>query len=184
MEEHEELVAMALEEQKYAQATGADTNSSHLMCTTPFIPSVGMYFFIKQVVDRLIAGGYVPHMPEQLTINYYQPHQGLPFHTDNPLVIKEWVVGISLLSPCVITFKEANNQQNQFNYLLHPGTIMIQSGEVRYNWLHGIDASPTHVLGDVTISREMRVSLQLSDFVPTFWNHPDIQKLKVGSFTK
>jgi alkylated DNA repair dioxygenase AlkB len=81
-----------------------------------------MYFYCKNIVNRLIEKQFVPHFPHQLTINYYEPNEGLLSHTDNIDVIKEWVIGISLLSSCVITFtKGSDNEIEEKNYFLHPG---------------------------------------------------------------
>jgi hypothetical protein len=56
---------------------------------------------------------------------------------------------------------------------------MIQSGEVRYKWKHGISPETIHKIDNVSIVRNSRISLQLSDFIPTYFDHPDVQKLKI-----
>lgn len=184
LEEHDQLAAMAMEEKQYA-ASGCDNPSyAHLMSTMPFIPSAGMYFFIKRIMDRLLEARYIPHVPQQLTINYYEPNEGLEPHTDNPEIIKEWIVGFSLLSSCVIDFTSNKNPNVKYHYLLHPGSVMIQHGDVRYNWKHGILPSSVHVLGNTQVQRSYRISLQFSDFLPSFWNHPDTCKMKVGDFVE
>lgn len=181
LEEHDELSAMAIEEKQYA-ARGEVGLYSHFMCTMPFIPSAGMYFFTKRIMDRLIKGNHIPHAPQQMTINYYEYNEGLKPHTDNPKVIREWIVGFSLLSSCVIDFTLNKDPNKQFHYLLHPGTVMIQHGEVRYDWNHGISPSTEHVLGNIRIPRSLRISLQFSDFDKEFWSRPETVAMKVGSF--
>jgi len=160
----------------------------------PFISSVGMYFYLRNIIQRLIEQGFAPHFPQQLTINYYESNEGLFPHTDNVDIIKEWVIGISLLSSCIITFsprmdpgsKDTINEENDHfgseksqHYLLRPGSIMIQSGEARYSWKHGISPSSEQTLGNVSIQRQYRISLQLSDFEESYFDHPETQKLRI-----
>jgi len=169
---------MAIQEKTNASIGDPREDGAHFLFTTQFIPSVGMYFYLKKVVDRLIRAAIVPHMPEQLTINYYEPHEGLRLHTDNTEVIKEWVIGVSLMSSCAITFVSCDKSK-QKKYPLFPGSVMIQSGEVRYKWMHGIDAQVIHKVDNLKIKREFRISLQLSDFLPSYFTHPDVTKLKI-----
>jgi len=194
-EEHDNLASIALESrQEYTtedSLTGKERVEDpydHIKVTQPFIPTLGMYFYCKNIVNRLIQKNLVPSFPHQLTINYYEPQEGLLPHTDNTNVIKEYVVGISLLSSCVITFSRNSNNytkeqsdEEEHNYFLHPGSIMIQRGEVRYNWKHGIKASPSHFqyIRNISVQRSYRISLQLSDFIPIYFERPEIQKLRI-----
>jgi len=198
-EEHDHLASMALLER--GESFGKDEMYrgpyDNMKITMPYISSVEMYFILKRIVGRLIGMNLIPHFPHQLTINYYEPNQGLLNHTDNVDVIKEHVVGISLLSSCVINFTKCLNgkvesrysqqtsspSENEVGYqpvrqyFLHPGSVMIQSGEVRYQWQHGIEANPIHRIGKVTVVRQFRISLQLSDFDSQYFHHPEVQKL-------
>ena len=84
----------------------------------------------------------IDHAPQQMTVNYYEPNEGLSHHTDHPKLIKELVVGFSLLSPCVMQFTH-HKTKKVIEYVLEPRCVMIQQGDVRYNWTHGIE--PTRV---------------------------------------
>lgn len=183
LEEHDQLAAMAMEERQYAGKGNETGDYAHVMSTMPFIPSAGMYFFVKQIMSRLIDKKFIPHGPQQMTINYYKPNEGLKPHTDNPEIIKEWVVGFSLLSSCVIDFAKNDDPEKHYHYLLHPGSVMTQHGDVRYNWNHGISPSREHVLGNIRVNRSYRISLQFSDFSQEFWSKPDTQAMKVGDFS-
>merc|ERR1712224_222758 len=109
----------------------------------------------------------ISHMPGTVTFNYYQPCGGLRPHTDDTEMIAELVIGISLGSCCVMDFVAAADTRADLRHhavLLEPGTVMIQTGEARYHWTHGIDPSPVHKLPDVGIlKRGPRVAVQLSD---------------------
>ena len=85
-------------------------------------------------------------------------------------VICELVISISLGSACVMDFACSSDASRRCAVLLEPGTVMIQQGEVRYEWTHGICAGATHVLPDGTpLERGPRVSVQLSDFDRRFF---------------
>jgi len=84
-------------------------------------------------------------------------------------------VGFSLLSSCVMSFTHSQSVACR-EYLLLPGSVMIQSKEVRYNWRHGIVPSRVHTHKGVAFSREYRISVQLSDFEPSFFEHSMIRR--------
>lgn len=61
---------------------------------------------------------------------------------------------------------------------------MIQSGEARYEWKHGIFPGNTQFFSprfspqEMVLERGHRISLQFSDFDPSFFILPEIEKLK------
>jgi alkylated DNA repair dioxygenase AlkB len=103
------------------------------------------------VIFFVIFFQWIEKAPKQLTINYYKPDEGLEPHTDNPKIIKELVVGnsdnvvtnnyfsgFSLSSPRIMTFTN-NLTKEVIEVLLEPRSVMIQKGQVRYDWAHGIE---------------------------------------------
>jgi alkylated DNA repair dioxygenase AlkB len=149
--EHDYLLELALEERQFAarssySADAKDKKYDHLVATMQFIPSVDIYLLYKQIFDRMIHyHKLVPHAPKQLTMNYYEPHEGLAPHTDHPKIIKELVVGFSLASPCVMQFTHETTKQ-VVEYVLEPRSVMIQQGEARYKWQHGIENTKLQIL--------------------------------------
>ncbi|XP_050293011.1 alkylated DNA repair protein alkB homolog 8 isoform X2 [Anthonomus grandis grandis] len=73
--------------------------------------------------------------PDQLTINHYCPGQGIPHHIDTHSAFENPIVCLSLGSPIVMEFK---NGQSHICSLLPQRSLLIMSGESRYEWTHGI----------------------------------------------
>ncbi|KAL1499360.1 hypothetical protein AB1Y20_011567 [Prymnesium parvum] len=178
-EEHDVLLALALEDKPRRPPRG----STNLCVTCPQIPTLEWYVVLRSVCERLRRDVGLPHMPGTLTLNYYEAHEGLRAHTDNPLVIAELVIGLSLASPCVMEWAHAGGER--WAVVLEPGTVVIQQGEARYDWTHAIPPGEVHARpgGGEPIVRSARVSVQLSDFDRRFFESEMVQRqrLDVGA---
>jgi alkylated DNA repair protein alkB homolog 8 len=71
-----------------------------------------------------------------MTANDYMPGQGIPPHVDTHSPFQEVFAALSLKSGATMHFKDPNN--NTTDLFIEPRTLMVFSGEVRYNWLHSI----------------------------------------------
>ena len=156
------------------------TPYEHVCVTCPQVPTVELYIVLRSICSRLQRDGLIDHMPRTLTINYYEPHEGLRPHTDNPDVIAELVLSISLGSACVMDFASAVDSRRRA-VLLEPRTVVIMQGAVRYEWTHGIACGATHALPDGSgdVVRGSRVSVQLSDFDPRFFSTEAVQRRRL-----
>ena len=78
---------------------------------------------------------------DQLTLNDYSPGQGIPPHVDTHSPFEEIFASLSLKSGVTMHFKRAPDDNDvvvtKDLYLL-PRSLVIFTGEVRYNWLHSI----------------------------------------------
>src|SRR3954467_6946430 len=73
---------------------------------------------------------------DQMLINEYLPGQGIALHRDySPF--DRTVVSISLLSACVMDFRELNTERHE-SLLLDQRTLLILPDEPRYGWQHAI----------------------------------------------
>lgn len=179
-EEHDRLQQLAAAQKPSRPAYMCGSAYEHVCLTCPKIPSLEMYVLLRSVCDRMQRDALLPHMPGTLTINWYEPHEGLRPHIDNPEVIAELVVSISLGSACVMDFVCARDESLRRAVLLEPGDVVIQTGEVRYEWTHGIRPEATHVVpGGRVIERGARVSVQLSDFDPRIFSSDAVQKRRL-----
>jgi hypothetical protein len=142
----------------------------HVCVTCPRIPNLDLYVILQSICARLKRDTLITRMPGTLTINYYEPGEGLRPHIDNQVVIAELVIGISLGSTCTMDFAHASDATRRCAVLLTPGTVVIQQGEARYEWTHGI--APGAVTGP-------RVSVQLSDFDPRFFSSDLVQERRL-----
>lgn len=74
--------------------------------------------------------------PDQLTVNYYSPGQGIPCHIDTHSAFEDPIISLSLGSSIVMEFKHSDGRHSSI--LLPQRSLAIMSGESRYDWKHGI----------------------------------------------
>ncbi|KAH1006040.1 hypothetical protein HUJ04_006921 [Dendroctonus ponderosae] len=99
--------------------------------------------------------------PDQLTVNCYSPGQGIPHHVDTHSAFESPIMCLSLASTIVMEFK---NEGLHICSLLPRRSLLIMSGESRYNWTHGIVPRKFDVIrnksavGFTCLKRETRIS--------------------------
>ncbi|CAJ0939922.1 unnamed protein product, partial [Mesorhabditis belari] len=101
--------------------------------------------------------------PDQITINIYEPGQGIPPHYDTHSAFEDPVISLSLLSDVVMEFKDGANSARTAGVLLPRRSLSLIQGESRYRWKHGIvnrkyDVNP---LNGRVFSRRKRVSITM-----------------------
>lgn len=99
--------------------------------------------------------------PDQLTVNQYNPGQGIPSHVDTHSAFLDPLIVISLEGDVVMEFK---NENQKLNVLIPQKSLLIMSGESRYDWKHGIiprymDIIPSDHGGLTIKHRKKRTSL-------------------------
>ncbi|XP_058060967.1 alkylated DNA repair protein alkB homolog 8 [Anopheles bellator] len=104
------------------------------------------------------------HVPDQLTVNWYEPGQGIPAHVDTHSAFEDPILSLSLGSDIVMEFRHpVSGRQTLVD--LPARSLLILSGESRYAWTHGItsrklDTVPASHGGGLTVrKRQLRVSL-------------------------
>jgi hypothetical protein len=85
-------------------------------------------------------------------------------HVDAVATVGDVVCGLSLLSSCVMTFAD-EDQDEVFNVLLHPGTLYIMAGESRFRFKHSIEHKHQVFKGQPVV-RGRRISVMIRDFPP------------------
>ena len=126
-----------------------------------------------------------PHL-NQLTVNEYNPGQGIGSHIDTETAFGDGILIITLNGGIVMEFRKAvdddndsssssittsndddNNgiyrnkiQQKKLLYL-PPRSLMLLSGDARYKWEHMIVSRTTDTVGGAVLARKMRLSLTL-----------------------
>ncbi|KAG9444568.1 hypothetical protein H6P81_015908 [Aristolochia fimbriata] len=113
----------------------------------------------------------------QLIVNVYQPGEGICGHIDL-LRFDDGIAIVSLESACVMHFTQVDgggdcvdeNVQKlkedrpiqKVPVLLSPGTLVLMSGEARYNWKHEINRKQGFQVWDgVELEQEKRTSVTL-----------------------
>ncbi|KAF2879487.1 hypothetical protein ILUMI_26682 [Ignelater luminosus] len=74
--------------------------------------------------------------PDQLTVNYYKPGQGIPPHVDTHSAFEDPLLSLSLGSSVVMDFRHDSGKH--IPVFLPQRSLAIMSGESRYDWTHGI----------------------------------------------
>lgn len=100
-------------------------------------------------------------IPDQLTVNCYEPGHGIPMHCDTHSCFVDPIISLSLNASIVMEFKNTNG--NHRSLLLPRRSLLIMSGESRYGWSHGIVPKMSDIVrskcGFLTIQRrELRYS--------------------------
>lgn len=122
------------------------------------MPEILNILFEKMLKEKLIHV-----IPDQMTVNFYEPGQGIPPHTDNTTAFDEYIISLSLKSSVQMEFRQ-NGSRKFSKLVLKPNGLLVLKGDARYNWAHLI-AERKHDLvanenGILTVKkREKRISL-------------------------
>lgn len=84
-------------------------------------------------------------IPDQMTINKYEPGQGIPSHCDTHSPFYDPIISLSLGSDIVMEFKRKGSV---CNVPLKRKSLLIMSGESRFGWQHGITPRTMDIVPD------------------------------------
>lgn len=101
---------------------------------------------------------YSETLPDQVIVNEYEPGQGIANHTDCKTCFTDTIISLSLGSLCVMDFIN-NNRGLKKSILLEPRSLIILTGEARYEWTHGIAKRKSDKLQGQVFKRMRRISL-------------------------
>eukprot|EP00079_Xenopus_tropicalis_P021245 XP_012812513.1 PREDICTED: alkylated DNA repair protein alkB homolog 8 isoform X2 [Xenopus tropicalis] len=96
----------------------------------------GLPDFCTEALRKCVQIGLIKHDPDQLTINQYEPGQGIPPHVDTHSAFEDEILSLSLGAEIVMDFKHPNG--SVVPVMLPQRSLLIMSGESRYLWTHGI----------------------------------------------
>jgi alkylated DNA repair dioxygenase AlkB len=102
-------------------------------------------------------------LSRQAILNLYEPGQGISPHIDLPHRYADGIVGASLAGGCVLVLERAGERHDVY---LPPRSVYVFSGEVRWEWTHGIPGREYDVVledcgEEMTLPRDVRVSATL-----------------------
>lgn len=99
--------------------------------------------------------------PDQLTVNRYEPGQGIPPHCDTHSCFEDPILSLSLGSGTVMEFRNPQSSDH-LKVLLPQRSLLVMSGESRYGWTHGITPRMSDVIKRnehvTVVRRQLRVS--------------------------
>lgn len=126
-------------------------------------PANRMPVILNDLFEKMLNEKLIHVIPDQMTVNFYEPGQGIPPHTDNTTAFDEYIISLSLKSSVQMEFRQ-NGSKKFSKFVLKPNSLLVLKGDVRYNWAHLI-AERKHDLianenGISTVKkREKRISL-------------------------
>ncbi|KAM6448124.1 tRNA (carboxymethyluridine(34)-5-O)-methyltransferase ALKBH8 isoform 3-T3 [Liasis olivaceus] len=96
----------------------------------------GLPDFCNTILAKCLKMGYINEKPDQLTINQYEPGQGIPPHIDTHSAFEDEIISLSLGAEIVMDFKHPDGRTAAV--MLPQRSLLVMSGESRYLWTHGI----------------------------------------------
>lgn len=108
-------------------------------------------------MERFRESHISTHEFDQLTINCYDPGDGIPSHFDTHSPFEEVFVSLSVLGDIVMEFQ--NPMREQLEVLLKRRSLTVFSGEARYAWKHAICPRKMDRIDGRTVWRQRRISL-------------------------
>ncbi|XP_053167471.1 alkylated DNA repair protein alkB homolog 8 isoform X2 [Hemicordylus capensis] len=131
--------------------------------------SNGLPDICNTLLAKCLEMGYIKHKPDQLTINQYEPGQGIPSHIDTHSAFEDEIISLSLGAEIVMDFKHPDGCAAAI--MLPQRSLLVMTGESRYLWTHGITprkfdvvqaskgqniGTVTADIGDLTLSKRGR----------------------------
>ena len=113
--------------------------------------------WLAVLAQRVSADGYIERYPENSVINEYVPPLGIGPHKDYP-AFGPTVVCLSLGSDVVLDLTHPARKLH-LPVVVPARSLWVLAGEARSEWMHGIAARLTDVIGGERRRRGRRVSI-------------------------
>lgn len=111
----------------------------------------------RELAARLRNDRVFPDVPNMLVVNDYRAGAGIFAHIDQA-VFGDRIASVSLGSACAMRFSHVPTGRIE-EVLLEPRSVLVLSGDARWNWKHEIPARTVDAFGAYERPRSRRVSL-------------------------
>ena len=91
--------------------------------------------WLDGIVSRLHSEFGFSRRPDQVIVNRYAKGQGISAHIDHVQLFGPLIATLSLGTPTDLVFKHRRSART-YVLTVHPGTVVLMSGESRYGWTH------------------------------------------------
>jgi len=112
-------------------------------------------YWLNKYTTKLVDKGYFKELPDQVIINEYLSKQGISKHVDCVTCFTDTIASISLCAPCKMDFEQIGTS-NKESILLDQRSLLILTGEARYNWMHSIEPPCLWIPGGRRVSLTFR----------------------------
>ena len=123
-----------------------------------------MPLWLSHWCDQLCDEGFFAAPPEQVIINEYLPGQGIASHIDRVQCFGDPIIILSLGSSCVMDFTCVGNREKR-SILLETRSLVIISGQSRYQWKHGIRPRKSDCINHHKVKRGRRLSITFRNVI-------------------
>lgn len=112
----------------------------------------------QNIAKRLYSDRVTKTPLDQLTVNEYEPGQGLRSHVDCVTCFGNTIITLSLGSSYVMEFTHYHTKEKR-EILLLAGSLLVLQGEARYVWQHSVIPRYKDIYQGREFVRTRRVSL-------------------------
>lgn len=111
--------------------------------------------------DRLQEKQLISFKPDQAIVNEYVDDQGIAAHIDCEPCFGDTIISISLGGQCVMNFQRevSTKEKDKIPLLIPLRTLILMTGESRFNWYHGIPPRKSDKFNEQIYKRQRRVSI-------------------------
>ena len=127
---------------------------------SPFAYGEDFPVWMEQLAAQVYATGHYAKVPNESLINVYEPGMFVDFHTDSSTSFGTVIGIISVGDAWDMDFRYKYNSERT-SILLERRSLVLMTGESRYDWEHGIPSSFRNHDGKV---RSRRVSVVLREY--------------------
>ncbi|XP_064623177.1 alkylated DNA repair protein alkB homolog 8-like [Lineus longissimus] len=110
----------------------------------------------NEVLDKILQLGCVRKRPDQLTVNQYEPGQGIPPHIDTHSAFDNAIISLSTGAQVVMDFRHPDG--THLPVVLPPRSLLVMTGESRYVWTHGITPRKSDVVETENLGNGLTLS--------------------------
>jgi alkylated DNA repair dioxygenase AlkB len=118
--------------------------------------------WLQPCCQKLQNEGHFSRIPDQVIVNEYLPGQGIASHRDCIPCFGDTIASISLGSGCQMDFVSGEARTSHY---LEPQSLLVLSGEARYQWKHGIATRKSDKINGVAMPRARRISLTFRNVI-------------------
>lgn len=117
-----------------------------------------------KLATRFFKEGLTSTALDQVTVNEYQPGQGVRSHIDCVTCFGKTIFALSLGGSCVMDFTESVTK-SKASILLSPGSLLVLKAASRYVWQHSIAPCHKDNYKGRDIIRTRRISLTFREIL-------------------
>lgn len=100
----------------------------------------------------------MPRIADQVIVNEYEPGQGIAPHVDCVSCFADTIASLTLGSSCLMEFTRVKTREKTELFLARRSLVVL-SGEARYDWRHAIAPRKSDSHMGQTVPRTRRLSL-------------------------